>query len=388
MRVLIAVSQDSEIGGVASVIRNLAQHLENQGHEIYFLHPAATIFLRKKITNLGFPGFDLRLQSPFGERHPAISLLAFMVLFPIGICQLIGLILRYRIQIINVHYPDDDWVFYFAICKRILSLGLITSIHGADVFPVGRRRAHYSWAIRFLLRSSNVIVAPSRWLQQKFLSVFSELSDKTKFIHNGINVTELNGLCARTNGFNHPPYILCVSAYKEQKAIDVLVRAFKIVQEIDPSLKLIVVGGGHLRGQLQDLAASLGIRDRIEFLGPKSRGEVVKLLFGCKAFVLPSRFETFGIAILEAMACQRPVVATTAGGIPEIIENGENGILVEPDNPNALAKALITLLKDAKMQHEIATNGYTVAQERFHSEKTGSAYEACAQALMSNPTSI
>jgi glycosyltransferase involved in cell wall biosynthesis len=371
MRILLVVSQDEEIGGVASVVGNLAKYMASQGHQVFFLHSARTVFLRQKRTKLGFPGFDFRMQMPLGDRHPAISLLAFLILFPIGMFELIRLIWKHRIQIINIHYPTDCF-FYFAVCKRVLPVGLIISVHGADIFP----QVPSSRAFKFLLSSSDLIVAPSQWLQRKFLAVFPDLNGKTIFIHNGVNLAELNGLCGEGSADNNVSYILCVSAYKEQKAIDVLIRAFKMVHSADPSLKLVLVGDGPLRGQLEDLAMSLGIQDQIEFHGPKERAEVAKLLRGCKVFALPSRFETFGIVILEAMACKKPVIATTAGGIPEIIEDGKNGILVEPDNPKALADALITVLKDQTLWLDIATRGYVTVHERFRSEDTGSAYES------------
>jgi glycosyltransferase involved in cell wall biosynthesis len=113
---------------------------------------------------------------------------------------------------------------------------------------------------------------------------------------------------------------------------------------------------------------------------------VIKLLRGCEIFVLPSRFETFGIAILEAMACKKPVVATTAGGMPEIVENGRNGILVAPDDPKALADALVTVLKDETLRANIAANGYSTVRERFRLEHTGTAYESLFQGLISEQT--
>jgi hypothetical protein len=124
------------------------------------------------------------------------------------------------------------------------------------------------------------------------------------------------------------------------------------------------------------------VQDGIQFLGSIKRAQVAKLLRNCTTFVLPSRFETFGIAILEAMACKKPVVATTVGGIPEIIENGKNGILVEPDNPAVLAEALLTVLRDPGLQKTLANNGYATVHERFRSEKTGSTYEMAFAELL------
>ena len=374
MRVLLAIPNDNEVGGVASVVSGLAKSLEKRGHQVFLLRPSSTVLIRRKASKLGVPEFGFRMQMPFGERHPMVSLLLFLAFFPIGLYQLVRLILKYRIDVINIHYPAGC-LYYLALCRRILGVPLITSIHGADIFPDGTLRNQIPRGLRFLLHASVLIVAPSRSFQRMFSTAFPELEPKTTFIHNGVDFTALDdhALGATVNGTG--PYIFCISAYKEQKAIDVLVHAFKRVHEADPKVKLIVVGPGPLRGDLEQFAASLGIRERIEFLGQKSRAEVVSLLRGCQVFVLPSRFETFGIVILEAMTFKKPVVATTAGGIPEIVENGKNGILVPPDDPQALAEALIKLLKDQSLQVSIAENGYATVRERFGFDQTAAKYE-------------
>src|SRR5215813_4997798 len=107
MRILLVGLQDQEIGGVASVVGNLAKYLITQGHQVFFFHPTAAILMRRKINRFGFPSFNLRMQMPFGERNPAISLLAFLVLFPIILFQLFYLVQTYKIQVINIHYPAE-----------------------------------------------------------------------------------------------------------------------------------------------------------------------------------------------------------------------------------------------------------------------------------------
>jgi glycosyltransferase involved in cell wall biosynthesis len=260
-------------------------------------------------------------------------------------------------------------------------LQLVTSIHGAEVFPDGKSQSRYSQALRLLLSWSDSIVAPSKRFKQDFSSVFPEFNAKTIVIHNGINVAEFDAPCSKRANEPRAPYILCVSAYKEQKAIDVLIRAFKRVLEEYPLLRLVLVGAGPLRDSLESLAACLGIRNRIDFLSLQSRSEVASLLRSCEVFVLPSRFETFGIVILEAMACKKPVVATTAGGIPEIIENEKNGILVPPDDAKALASALITILSDKNLRVTVAKNGHSTVCEQFCNETNGVAYESIFASL-------
>src|SRR5574341_277605 len=107
MTILIATPNDEALGGVAYVVGNLARDLQKRGHEIVFLFPGKSVVLRERTTKFGCRGFELRMQRPWGERNPAISLPAFLVLFFIAMVQLIRLSRRHRIQVINVHYPTD-----------------------------------------------------------------------------------------------------------------------------------------------------------------------------------------------------------------------------------------------------------------------------------------
>jgi glycosyltransferase involved in cell wall biosynthesis len=382
MKIMIAVPQDEEVGGVSYVVRNLARYLKSRGHEVVFLFPGKAFVTKPKTTSLGFPGFEIRMQLAFGERHWLVSILVFVILFPVGVFQLIRLMQKQRTQIINIHYPTDCF-FYVAVCSRLLSIPLVTSVHGADVVPNGERQARYSREFTFLLSSSNLIVAPSRHFKNDFHRIFPTLEAKTTFIHNGVDLSEFEW---QLPDIDKPavPYLLCVSAYKEQKAIDVLIRAVQRVRETHPSVKLVLVGAGHLREELETLAAGLGLRDQIQFLGRQGRREIIRLLWGCKVFVLPSRFETFGIAVLEAMVCGKPVIATTAGGIPEIVQSGRNGILVRPDDPNALAQAIDKILADEILQSRLGSNGFKTAREQFNFARTATAYEAVLRRFQTN----
>jgi L-malate glycosyltransferase len=150
----------------------------------------------------------------------------------------------------------------------------------------------------------------------------------------------------------------------------------------------VIVGNGPLSAELSDLADSLGISKQTQLLGSKGRADTIQLLRACKLFVLPSRFETFGIVILEAMACEKPLVASTAGGIPEIVQNDVNGILVEPDNPKTLAQAMDRVLSDEILQTRLASNGLKTAREQFDFTRTAGSYEAVFSRFQTNSTGI
>lgn len=380
MNILLVTAGDETIGGVAYVVGNLARHLQSRGHEVMFFHIGDSTIIESKTTR-GFHSFKLNLQMPFGDRHTATSLLLFCFRFPVVLIQLLRLLQRHRVQIVNIHYPAESYI-YFAICRYILPIRLITSVHGADLFPGGIRRDEYPRSIELLLKASDLIVAPSNAYQQDVAGVFPKLIGRMVCIHNGVDLGELKSLPRTRTSPKGTPYVLCVAMHNEKKGIDVLLRAFAHLQHARPDLRLVLAGDGPLRQQLEDLAASLNVRGKVEFRGRQTRSQVGELLRGCEVFVLPSRSEPFGIVLIEAMACGKPVVATTAGGIPEIVENGKNGLLVQPDDPQALAAALIKVLSDTKLQETIASNGLSTASERFRAEDTGAAYESVYAGLI------
>jgi len=165
-----------------------------------------------------------------------------------------------------------------------------------------------------------------------------------------------------------------VAELREYKAIDVLLEAARPLLTRDRSLRLVLVGDGPLRGELTRLASSLGIEHQTTFAGAQGASEVLSLIRGCEVLVLPSRAEAFGIALIEAMACRKPVVASAVGGVPQIIEHGTSGILVEPENPEALTAGPGRVLADHELRNTFARNGYLRVMERSCAAHNGAAY--------------
>jgi L-malate glycosyltransferase len=376
LRTLLVMPLDHKRGGVVSVVDNLARHLQGAGHEVLFFHNRGLPILRNRVTQLGYPGVQLRLSLPFGPGIRSIPrTLAFPFLFCCSLLQLLWLLRSRRIDIVNLHYPNE-YVVYFAICRRLMAIRLVTSIHGRDAFYHERPKERYSWAFKFIIRSSDLIVLPSDSYRRKFLEAFPDAREHTIYIHNGIdtglfNANSCNTVSARPENNR---YMLCVAELKEYKAIDVLLRAAKPIVEGDPSLTLVLAGDGPMRGELEALATSLGIRQQTMFLGTQGASEVARLLRGSEMLVLPSREEPFGIVLIEAMACRTPVVATRVGGIPEIIEHEVTGILVEPEDSLALTAALCRVWNDDALRKTIAENGHARVMERFCSSHNGVAY--------------
>ena len=381
VKVLIVCQKEEEVGGVQNVIVNLTRHLRTRGHEVSHFHIGTNALMRSTRNSQGIPCYDLHLQLPLGDRPWIASIPLFLVRFPMALAQLIRLIRKNGIQVVNVQYPGES-ACYFAILRRLLPIGLVTSVHGADLFPGGKPLAHYSRAFRLLLDSSDRITTPSRSFRNDVVREFPHLEKKVTPIHNGVHFEEMASPAADADTTKLDHFLLCVAMHNEKKGLDVLLQAFARIEKDDPLLKLALVGDGPLRGELEAMARALGIADRVHFLGRKGRPQVADLLWRCEIFVLPSRAEPFGIVLIEAMACRKPVVATTVGGIPEIIEDGRNGLLVEPDNPAALASALVRVLKNRDLQSELVCNGFATVHEKFSSEAMGDRYAAVFETVL------
>lgn len=142
------------------------------------------------------------------------------------------------------------------------------------------------------------------------------------------------------------PYILCVARLAEYKGIDVLAMAFAEVLAQGGDAGLVLVGTDHSKGQLFPFIERLGIADRVRWLDHQPHARVLELMHGCAFFVLPSRRESLGGAAIEAMTAGKAVVASRTGGIPELVTDGREGLLVEPKDPSGLARAMLRLLRD------------------------------------------
>jgi glycosyltransferase involved in cell wall biosynthesis len=373
MNILVVVPWDQEFGGVASVVRNLGRRLESDHHRVVFLHPGPSERLRPRTTKSGFMGYELNLRAAFSRGSPIRSTIAFTAYLPMALYQLASVIRTHDINIVNVHYPIEAFV-YFGILRCLLPIKLAVSVHGADLFPDGRPMQRYPWSLRFLIARADALIAPSAAFLRDCLALFPKATSRAISVQNGVDLDELRPGAEGEAPKEKQRYLLCIAAHNEKKAVDVLLEAFAQVSAAHSDLQLVLVGDGPLRGQHEAQARGLNLQERVTFLGFQGRGEVVRLLRGCTMLVLPSRSEPFGMVLAEAMACRKAVVATAVGGIPEVIESGKSGLLVGPDDPAALARAVRSLLEDHALRESIAEAGYRRAIARFGSDSLSQRY--------------
>lgn len=181
-------------------------------------------------------------------------------------------------------------------------------------------------------------------------------------------------------------HLVCPARLKRYKGIDVLLRAFATVAPRHRQVRLVLAGDGEERSALEALARELSITDRVSFLGAVPPEHMSTLLAEAGALVLPSRTEGLPLAIVEGMACGLPIVATAVGGIPEVIRSGQNGLLVEPENPGQLAEALEVLLTDASLRERLgaAARKAFLESPHYHEAALAHLFDLYRSALAGN----
>lgn len=198
--------------------------------------------------------------------------------------------------------------------------------------------------IRSLLDRPQTVVVILSSRMRGYLAAHDLHLPNVQLIPNGVDITRFYPSSAGIPIAERERVVVCVSRLSHEKGIDVLLQAWHLVHKQFPQAKLIIVGIGPLQTQLERMAQALGIADSVEFAGFQS--DIPAQLHRGNLAVLPSHWEGMPNAVLEAMACGLPCVATRVSGSEDIIQHGVNGVLVEPGDYESMAEALLTLLRD------------------------------------------
>lgn len=340
-------------GGVNQVVSNLFHQAERSER----WHPMVCVntWESKKPHYMeidGRPTVRFRLRSPWSDKNPVYSLLAFLFHLPLSLVMLQRVLTKNQIVMVNVHYPTLGALLFFPLRMLGLFKGNLTlSLHGTDIENALSTTGVEHWMWCKLLHTADVITTCSDALKQRVLLLAPKCGYKIKVIHNGLDAQLFESQRDTEYSLNSTlanlPYILCVASFDRIKGHDVLLDAFRLISNEFPHLALVLVGrnGPELK-KLKKQVDDFGILSRVLFYENVPHSKVAVFFEQARLFCLPSRSEAFGIVLLEAGLFKLPVVASRVGGIPEIILPDENGILVPPDDAVALANALRTLLNN------------------------------------------
>jgi glycosyltransferase involved in cell wall biosynthesis len=190
-------------------------------------------------------------------------------------------------------------------------------------------------------------------------------------VSNGIDIDRFAAPAAARTTEGDRPLIGAVGRFSAEKGHRYLVEALVAVRRRFPRARLVLVGYGELEPELREQAGRLGLGGAVEFAGERDSAEV---LSSFDLFVQPSLYESQGMAILEAMASGRPVVATDVGGVRDAVREGETGLLVPPADAAALARGIVRLLEEPGLAAALAARGRSAVRERFSADRMVSAY--------------
>ncbi len=345
----------TEQGGVNGVIRHLTSEMQEAGEcRPVLLENAWARSRPHRDADAAIPTIAMRLRAPTAAAGGVASiraLIAFLGTLPVTLYRITTILRQFNIQYINVHYPGVS-CFVFALLRRtrLFRGKLVLSFHGSDARAAanlhGLSRSVYDWS----LRNADTIVTVSHELARAIAACTRGTEAKLTVVYNGIELETFRSAFDATNVSRpmKPNRIaICVSSFDLKKGVDILLHAFAEVAPKMLDVKLLIVGeSGDDDDALMALADQLGVSSRVEWRRNVSEKEVAAFLAAADVFVLPSRNEGFPLALLEAGAAGLPVVATRVGGVPELISHGDNGLLVAPEDPAAMAAALQRLLDD------------------------------------------
>lgn len=352
------------VGGIEEVTRQLALHLAARGHEAEVATnrwPAGTVASETldgvRVTRfpLSLPEHSARGGARFLAGGPPAALRLIRKTRPFDVLHLVG---------------SGPNAAYAAALRPLLGARTVLTLQGefrADPHRSFERSRSLRYGLRTLLARADAVTACSRFVLDELADGGLATRADAEVIPNGVNPDDFSP--GARGG-----YVFAAGRLVEQKGLDTLLRAYAAASGALGGRRLVIAGDGPERDRLEGLAASLGLNGDVSFLGSVGRARVAELLRGADVFAFPSRYEAFGVALLEAMAAGVPVVAARAGGIPEFAVDGENALLVPPDDEHALAGALTRLATDDVLARRLAA-GARAQAERHGWEHVTNRYE-------------
>ena len=353
-------------GGVETTTRMLTGYLTGAGHDVITLAPPGPA----AGTGADWPSrLDSRpMRSPVDRDHPIRSRLAYLVTAPADVSRIRRFLREERIDVVNIHYPLGLFTNVALAC--IGGPPLVVSAHGSDLRAAPEIGPLES-GVKTTIRIAKAIISPSRSFAEQIAADVPRSAGKLEVVPHGVVVPGEGGADAPWPR----PYVLSVGGLKRVKNLGMLIAAFRRVATRIASVDLIIAGTGPLLGELSDLAASLGIADRVRFEGGLPPAAIDRWQRHARLVVAPSPAETFGLAAAESMARGRPVVAASEGALSDLVEDGVTGLLASAANPEAFAAAIERLLVDPMLADALGRAGRATIRERFTPAAMVAGYE-------------
>ena len=357
-------------GGSGVVATELGIELASRGHQVHFITSSPPFRLTGREANIHYHEVTA-FHYPLFEHPPYDLALA---------TRMAEVAEFYSLDLLHVHYAIPHSVSALLARQLLASRGrrlpFVTTLHGTDITLVGLDPS-YLPITRFAIEQSDGVTAISSHLRHHTREAFgitSEIEVIRNFVNCDVYIRKPDLVAAMRPRFAEPGEKLLVhlSNFRPVKRVTDVIEVFARVAKAMPA-RLMLMGDGPDRSAVEHLALRHGVQDRIHFLGKQD--DVHELLPLADLMLMPSQMESFGLAALEAMACCVPAIATNVGGVPELIENGMNGLLFEVGDVEAMSQAAIALLSDPARLETISRAARKTAQAHFCSTRIIPLYE-------------
>jgi N-acetyl-alpha-D-glucosaminyl L-malate synthase BshA len=359
-------------GGSGVVATELGLELAQRGHEIHFISYAQPIRLRGEEPNIHYHEVEV-------SRYPLFDYPPYDLALATRMAEVAQL---YDLDLLHVHYAIPHSVSAM-LARQMLADGargrrlpFVTTLHGTDITLVGLDRS-YLPITRYSIQQSDGVTAISNYLRDRTQRVF-DVKNNIEVIYNSVNCDvyrrNLDTFAQVRAEYapNGERVLVHLSNFRPVKRLTDVIEIFDRVHKTIPS-KLLLIGDGPDRSVAEWLAVQKGIHDDVLFLGKQD--QIQEKLSIADIMLIPSELESFGLAALEAMACEVVPISTRAGGVPEVIDHGKSGYLADVGDVDTMSRYAIDLLSDEQRLKEMGKVARAVAMERFGSTKIVKQYE-------------
>jgi N-acetyl-alpha-D-glucosaminyl L-malate synthase BshA len=288
-------------------------------------------------------------------------------------------VMSHHLELLHCHYAiphaTSAWIAREMLRETGEDIEVITTLHGTDITIVGQDPSFYP-ITKFSIEKSDRITAVSQYLKEETCRAFGCDGPAIDVIHNFIDPhiydREKYPPLLRKQFGSSRPILMHVSNFRTVKRVRDVIRVYAEVNREIPSV-LVMIGDGPDRPAAEEEARMLGVENSVSFLGKLD--QIAPLLAAADLFLLPSQSESFGLSALEALASGVPVIGTNAGGLPEVVRDGETGVLCGVGDTAGMAAAALEILRDRTRWSEMSKLGAADARERFSRDAIVTKYE-------------
>jgi L-malate glycosyltransferase len=370
----------ASVGGSGVIATELGKSLATRGHRVHILSSETPFRLAEYQPGLSFHRVETPSYPLFREPQYVLSLAT----------KIVQVSRQENLDIVHAHYAIPHAAAAY-LARQILAGAapgrfprVITTLHGTDITLLGADSS-YTETVAFSIAQSDGVTAVSESLRA---DTFRELrvTRDIRVIPNFLDCAEYRRIDARKLRAELAPsgeaLLVHVSNFRPVKRVTAVVEIFARVRR-RRAARLLMVGDGPDLESAARLARTLGVSDEVRFLGEQN--PVVPILSASDVLLLPSAQESFGLAALEAMACEVAVVASRVGGLPEVIDDGVTGFLRPPADLDGMADAALRLLDDAALRARMTAAARRIASERFCDSIVVPQYERYYEETLARP---